>query len=203
MPARSWNCRQIDAAPLMISRAEFGAALAGVRGLLRLDAKALALFNATHDGFWRSFWAAAIMAPFALIALVREADAVPPDSLWRFVAFQVIAYAVGWLAYPLVMVRIADLLGRRDRYFQYMVAYNWFHVAWAVLGGPIMLLGVIGVIPPMGEGVLNLVVLVVLLGYEWFITRHALKVEAGTAAALVIIDLLLSVIIDRLSVALP
>ena len=186
----------------MLSRAEFSAALHGVRGLVRFDAKALAFFNATHDGFWRSFWAAAILAPFAAITVARQAVLDPPDSLWRFIAFEVIGYVMGWLAFPLVMVRVADLLGRRDRYFHYMVALNWFHLVEIAFAGPVLVLGLLGIIPPIGEEVLSLFVFAALLGYEWFIAKHGLKVEGPTAAALVIIDLLLSILIDRIAASM-
>jgi len=187
----------------MLSRAEFTAALAGVRGLVRLDPRALDKFNATHDGFWRSFWAAAILAPFAAITMAREVMIEPPDSLWRFIAFEVIGYAIGWLAFPLVMVRVSELLGRRDRYFHYMVALNWFHLVEIAFAGPILILGVIGAIPPAGEESLSLIVFMAILAYEWFIAKTALKVGGGTAAALVIIDLLLSVLIDRVAASMP
>ncbi len=187
----------------MLSRKEFAAAMAGVRGIIRLDAKAFVFFNATHAGFWRSFWAAAILAPFTAVAVIREAIMAPPDSLGRFVAFQAIGYALGWLVYPLLMVRIADMLGRRERYFHYIVALNWFHLVEIAFWGPLLVLGMVGILPGAVEQLLALAVMVALLGYEWFIARNALKVEGGTAAALVAIDLLLSLVIDRLADSLP
>ncbi len=185
------------------TRQEFAAAIAGVRGLLRFEAKALALFDASHDGFWKSFWAAAIIAPVSAIMVARQAIESPPESLWRFIAFQSIGYALGWLVFPLAMVRISAMLGKADRYFAYMVPYNWFHLVEIVLMGPLMLLGVTGLLPAPIEALLQLIAFAALLGYQWFIAKNALKVEGGTAAALVVIDLLLSIIIDRLADALP
>ena len=187
----------------MLSRHEFAAAMAGVRGIVRLDSRAFAFFNATHAGFWRSFWAAAILAPFIAVAVARAVLVEPPESLGRFIAFQTIGYALSWLIFPLLMVRIADMLGRRDRYFHYMVALNWFHLAQIAFTGPLLVLEMTSLLPPVIEQLLGLIVMVALLGYEWFIARNALKVEGGTAAALVAIDLLLSLVIDRLSDSLP
>ncbi len=177
--------------------------MAGVRGIVRLDPRAFAFFEATHDGFWRSFWAAAILAPLTAVAVVREIVIVPPDSLWRFVAFQMIGYALGWLVFPLLMVRIADMLGRRERYFHDLVALTWFHLIEIVFWGPLLVLGMAGILPGAIETLLALAVMAALLGYEWFIARHTLKIEGGTAAALVAIDLLLSLVIDRLADSLP
>jgi hypothetical protein len=186
----------------MISRAEFATAIAGVRGLVRFDARAFGFFDATLAGFWRSYWAAAILAPFTAAMVARQAMADPPDSPLRFVISQAAGYAMGWLAFPLVMVQIADMLGRRDRYFAYMVSYNWFHLVEIALWGPLLVLGLTGAVPPEAEGLLSLIILAVLLGYEWFIAKTALKVEGGTAAALVAIDLLLNLVIDRVADAL-
>jgi hypothetical protein len=187
----------------MLSRQELTAALAGVRGIVRLDPNAFALFNATHDGFWRSFWAAAILAPFTAIPVAREIIMTPPASMGRFIAFQIIGYVLGWLVFPLLMVRVADMLGRRERYFHYIVALNWFHLIEIVFWGPLLVLGMAGVLPGEIEMLLAVIVMVALLGYEWFIARHTLKIEGGTAAALVAIDLLLSLVIDRLADSLP
>ena len=187
----------------MPTRRELAAALAGVGGLVRFDARALALFDASLRGFWNSFWAAAILAPFAAIMVARAMAISPPASGWRFVAFQAIGYAVSWLAFPLVMVRVADMLGKGDRYFAFMVPFNWFRVVELALWGPLLLLAMAGIMPPVAEGLLSIVALGALLGYEWFIAKNALKVSGGTAAMLVFINLLLGLVIDRLSDALP
>ena len=185
------------------TRQEFAAAFAGVRGLLKFDAKALGYFDASHDGFWKSFWAAAILAPFAAAMVARQAIENPPDSMWRFVAFQTIGYAVSWLAFPLVMVRISAMLGKADRFFPYMVAYNWFQLVDILFQGPLLLLALSGALPPEAEGLLTLHILAAELGYGWFIAKNALRVTGGTAAALVVIDQLISLLIYRLTDALP
>lgn len=186
----------------MISRIEFAAAIAGVRGLARFDSRALGFFDATLAGFWRSYWAAAILAPFTAAMVARQAMLEPPDSPVRFVISQAVGYALGWLAFPLAMVQIADMLGRRERYFTYMVSYNWFHLIEIALWGPLLVLGLANALPPAAEGFLSLIILGVLLGYEWFIAKTALKIEGGPAAALVAIDLLLNLVIDRVADAL-
>jgi hypothetical protein len=185
------------------TRQEFAAAFAGVRGLLKLDARAFATFDASHDGFWKSFWAAAILAPFAAAMVARQAMEAPPESPWRFVAFQIIGYAVSWLAYPLAMVRISAMLGRSDRYFAYMVPYNWFQLVDIVFQGPLLVLALAGILPQQVEALLTLVVLGAELGYGWYIAKNALRVSGGTAAALVVIDQLISILIYRLTYGLP
>ena len=186
-----------------LTRQEFTAALAGVRGLLRFDLRAFAHFNATHDGFWKSFWAAAILAPLVAIGAVRSAIDHPPESLGRYAALQVIAYALGWLAYPFAMVWIVDHLGRRERYYGYFAAYNWFQLAETAASTVLVLLGMTGILSDDAAMFLFLVLQGVFLGYDWFIAKHALGIESGTAAMLVAIDFLLSLIISWVSLALP
>ena len=186
-----------------LTRQDFAAAMTGVRGLLRLDARALSLFDGSHDGFWKSFWAAAILAPLVALGVARAVVEHPPESLPRYLAFQVIAYALDWLAYPFAMVWIADHLGRRDRYYGYIAAYNWFQIAETVASTALVLLGMTGVVPEDVETFLFLILQGLFLGYDWFIARNALAIEGGTAAMLVAIDLLLGLIISWVAIRLP
>ena len=187
----------------MLTRQEFQAAMAGVRGVLRLDVRALSYFENSAHGFWQSFWAAAILAPLVAIGVVRSMMETPPESPVRFMAVQVITYALDWLVYPFAMVWIADHIGRRDRYFGYIAAQNWFQMAETLVSTLLVLLGMAGVLPDSAGMFLFLVLQGVFLGYDWFITRHALAIDKGTAALLVAIDLLIGLIISWLAVTLP
>ncbi len=179
----------------MLSRAELASAVTGIRGLAAMRADAFRHFDATLHGFWTSYWAAALALPvWALLQTVQMAATPPTDPL-RYATLQTIAYAASWLAYPLLMVRISSFLGRWPLYFTYMVAYNWFQLVQTIAWLPLMAL-------VAGGADRDLVVLVwlithgLLLTYSWFIARRGLAVEAGTAAALVIIDFLLTLLID-------
>jgi len=103
----------------------------------------------------------------------------------------------------LAMVRISAMLGKGDRYFPYMVAYNWFQLVDILFQGPLLLLALSGLLPQEGEAFLTLAVLGAELFYGWFIAKNALRVTGGVAVALVVIDQLISILIYRLSDALP
>lgn len=183
----------------MLRFSELAAALRGVSALLRLRPNAFELFDASPSGFWKSFWVAVIILPVWAALIADQAGAA--HLSWRFFTVQGISYAVSWLAYPLLMVRLSDILGRWSHYYSYMVAYNWFQLVQTVAWLPLVLL-------LDGDAPRGLVALVwltthgVLLTYSWLIARRGLQVEAGTATALVIIDLLLGLLIDRLADAL-
>ena len=136
--------------------------------------------------------------PLWCYVVVDQMDKVSHPSPGRYFAFEAIAYAISWLAYPLVMVRICDFLDRWPRYYAYMVAYNWFQLAQTLAWLPTIVLMSLGA--PRGlVAIVWLTTHGALIIYAWFIARRSLQVDAGTASALVIIDLLLGLLIDRLA----
>ncbi|PKU26204.1 hypothetical protein [Telmatospirillum siberiense] len=185
----------------MLSLGQVIAALIGVGRLLRWRDDGFDAFDKTARGFWASFWVALIILPVWCYVVTDQMVRVEQPSPESFFATQAIAYAIGWLAYPLAMVRICDFLGRWPRYYTYMVAYNWFQLVQAVAWAPMLLLMAFGA--PRGlVAIVWLLTHGVLIAYAWFIARRGLQVDAGTASALVIIDLLLGVLIDRLAASL-
>lgn len=179
----------------MLSRSELAVALHGLRRLVRFHPDAFDFFDGTLGGFWKSFWAAALTLPVWVLLEGQQMLATPPEEPLRYAALQAIAFAVSWLAYPLLMVRISGFLDRWPRYFTYMVAYNWFQVVQALAWVPLLVLLAF-------DAPRELVVLVwlathgIIFAYGWFMARYGLAVESGTAAALVIIDFLLGLLID-------
>jgi len=167
--------------------------------LMRWRADGFDYFDASLDGFWKSFWAVPLCFPIFVLALLQDATAEPPASPGHFGAIQVIAYAIGWLAFPLLMVRISRILGCWPRYFTYMVAYNWFQLVQSFAWLPVLVLSQFAVVPNEALALLWLSTQIALCAYDWFIARHGLKVEAGTAAALVLIDFLLGHLIDGIA----
>lgn len=182
----------------MLSLGQIIAALIGVGRLARWREDGFDAFDKTARGFWRSFWAALIILPmWCYVVTDQMADTAHP-SPEGFFAAQAIAYAIGWLAYPLAMVRICDFLDRWPRYYTYMVAYNWFQLVQTIAWLPMLLL--MGFGAPRGlVAIVWLSTHGILIAYAWFIARRGLQVDAGTASALVIIDLLLGLLIDRLA----
>jgi hypothetical protein len=185
----------------MLTKAELAVALTGVRRVLLCKADAFDQFDATPRGFWNSFWVAFLILPVWAFLLVDQESAAGHPQPFRYFAIQGIGYAISWIAYPLIMIRISDFLDRWPRYFRYMVAYNWFQLVQTIVWLPLVLLIDAGA-PQSLVALIWLATHGVLLGYSWFIARRGLKVEAGTACALVLIDLLLSLLIDKLADAL-
>jgi hypothetical protein len=175
----------------MIASGEVATALTGAWRLARLDARGLALFDATPDGFWKSFAAACIALPGdAIIYMLARSRLEAP--LWREVAIGLIVYAISWVAFPLAMAGICELIDRRARYIGFIVAANWGKVLQTALMTPLALLSLYG-----GSAALLLYFagFVAVLAYGWYIARTALQVDGFTAGGLVLFSVLLDLFI--------
>ena len=91
-------------------------------------------FNVSMRGFWRSFFAALLIAPVYLVfpanSTASRTETLDPvhDAL-----VNVLAYVIGWVAFPLAMITVTRMLGREERYVGYIVAYNWSAVPQILL----------------------------------------------------------------------
>lgn len=170
-------------------------AIAGALLLTRFDKSGLRHFDATVEGFWASFMAAFWVAPIELILWLDSQDSanLGPDALdpvHRF-AREVIGYGLQWVAFPFVLLMIVDRLGKRDRYFGYMAAYNWLSVPLMAL---FLLTRGLG-LPEPADLIFADVVFLYTLSVQWFLARHALDLKGWQAVAVVALDNVLGVFI--------
>jgi len=175
-----------------------------VGGALRLacgDRRGLGFFDASLDGFWRSFRAAAICYPMYLFLLTaRVTSAQWAAAGWPTVIFvETIAYVIAWVAFPLLMLHIAHWLGRDHRYLAFMVAYNWSQVPQTVLLTIVGLDAATGLLPPHIIQFVEAVATLAVLVYEWYIARVALAVSGPQAALVVVIDVVLGTTLGRVA----
>jgi hypothetical protein len=182
---------------------DIASVLEGVRRVARLDAQGVRVFDASIDGFWRSFWAAVILAPLAGVTVLLEARSIEEGGeATRFILLQACAYVTNWVAFPLLMLRITAFLQRGHNYLRYIVAYNWFRLIEALIVYPLALLAATELVPVDAIAFFGLMAISLMLLYDWFIAKSALEVEGGTAAAIVLIGFLLSYLINGLALKL-
>lgn len=178
----------------MISAREISSSIYGAWRLVRMDSGAMQYFDTSIEGFWRSFFAAVIVAPAQIaLAILRPEEAVQVDGL-RYTIVVAIAYVVEWTAWPLVMFHIAKPLQREAAYPGYIVAYNWSQVIGAGFLLALMLIGRL-LLPSDDLGGLIFVGIMMLLAYQWIVARIALNISAGFAAILVIVNIALTMLI--------
>ncbi len=131
-----------------MSPRELANALYGLGLLLRFDGRAWEYFDKSPRGFWLSYTAAFVVAPFhfAHLALTyaREPTTLGPIA---FAIVQLLSYVLSWTVFPFAMMYVARFLGRAPLYFWHIVPYNWFQLPVGVAVGVLSLGSDFGLLP--------------------------------------------------------
>jgi hypothetical protein len=176
----------------MIPIQEAAGAIYGAWRLARLDPSGLSWFNATEEGFWRSFYAAVLTAPVYALTVAIEYAQEPPVSEARLLAVHAIAYVMSWTAFPLAMAWAARRLGREGFYMRYVIARNWAMLLERLLFLPAVALAATGlklfVILPALAAFVN-------FAYQWYVARTALSISGFQATAVIGLDVLIDLAI--------
>lgn len=180
----------------MITLPEIAAGITGAFRLARRDPGGLAFFDASPRGFWNSFWVAALLAP-AFILTDILAGKLSPETASLEVVVWLIAYVVAWTAYPVVMITVVDSLDKWPLYTRYIVAYNWSSVVQVAVLLPLNILAV--AFPVQAVQILLSCAIIILLIYHAYVAYVALAVNPGTAAGIVLLDVLLSGLVRAVS----
>lgn len=179
---------------------------AGVLGaflLARGKPQGLALMEATPDGAWRSFTAAAICLPaFLALRLFGWGAAMPAGGTGRVLSAELIGYVIAWVAFALASLPLVRAWGREALWPRFISAWNWTNVVQYVALLAATLPAAFGAPAWLAQGAA-----LAALGYavwlEWFVARQALGVQPMQAAALVGLDLAIGLFlggfIERLS----
>jgi hypothetical protein len=174
----------------MPGRAEVWSGLYGAYRLAFFDPSGMKYFNLTIEGFWRSFFAAALVAPgYALLMMLRTTPEENVD-LGALVVVESVAYAIAWCAFPVAAIALTRLLGLGRNYVALVVAINWSAVLQTAGFVVVVLLGTIA--PGTFGGWLVLLATGAILAYQWFVIRTALETTGGVALMLLLVDLLLT-----------
>jgi hypothetical protein len=174
---------------------EMACALFGAIRLAMMESSGLDFFDRSTAAAIRSFAAALVVLP-AYVALLEPPKETATSSWLTFFVVEAIAYVCSWTAYALVMDELSRLLDRSARYPVFLSVYNWSSVVQMMIYLPAFVLSESGWLSPdVAKTVMFAATLAVLI-YQWFLTRVALDVPGFTAAGLVLIDFLLSVLIS-------
>ena len=162
-------------------------------------ADAMRRFDVSVEGFWRSFAAVLLVAPFYAFAVLADARTVagsdplmPVESGMGMLVHNAVGLLLDWNALPLILALLARPLGNSRHYSEFIVARNWCAVIGAVPFGLIGLLIVIGAIDSEFGGILMFAALIVVLRYNYIIARRALDVGTGFALGIVALDFVVS-----------
>ncbi len=179
---------------------EAAAALMGALRLARFDAGGVAYFEVSTEAFWRSFWAAALVAPFFFLLLLLRHMAAPSAGVFiHDMMIEMLSFAIAWLAFPVVMAALAGALDCRQRYVPYIIVYNWCGAIQNAVYLPIAILATAAALSGGAANFLAMLAILWVLAYSYFVARTVLGVTAPTAFGIVVLDLVLGVVIDSLS----
>ena len=181
--------------------AEVQLAVGGALRLARGDATGLGYFDTSIDGFWRSFRAGLICYPLFLILLVLRVSAAKWAAAGapRIVIVETIGYVISWVALPLLVLPVTRWLGRENRFLAFVVAYNWSQIPQTVLFVLVGLDAATGLFPSGVGQLVEFIAAIAVLVYEWYIARVALQVSASQAVPVVALDVLLGIILSRVT----
>jgi hypothetical protein len=177
---------------------------------VRFDGKALDDYDRSFEGFFRSFFAAFLALPIhiflslgevkvlaAASALSTEGSPAPAPEGFSYSLGDVFLYALDWVTFPIVMIGVTRLIGAQARYVPYIVAYNWGSFIVLLATVPPYLAYLSGAVPITGFVMLFYVSIAFVMAYRWMLAREVLKINAATAAGIVILDLLVSAVVLR------
>jgi hypothetical protein len=188
----------------MIDAARLAQVMHGLRLLLRFEPGGLSFFEQSYNGFVRSFLPALLLAPLQaahIAALYLATD--PPPSLAVTAIVEVLAYVLTWTLFPFVMMYVARALERGQRYFTYMVPYNWLQLPVGLIVLPLTLLVDAQVLGAEGAAFFNMVILGAFLLYGTFLARTALELSTTTAFGIVLLDILLTLLSGEIIDQIP
>ncbi len=182
---------------IMPDRQEIWSSIYGAFRLACFDKSGHSHFNLTVEGFWRSFFAAVLMAP-GYVILVTQGFVAGSESfsVWSLLVHAG-HYAASWIIFPLTVFFAIDLLNLGHRYTALIVAVNWaavIEISVMVVG-----LGLALILPPDAANLLIVAIVIVLVIYQWFVIRTALQSTGALAFAFVLFGLLISAMLAQIT----
>jgi hypothetical protein len=169
------------------------------------DKRAASLLSNDYVTAVKSYWAALLILPLYLVVTTIELTfgtgsgdirnfgvMVEQAGFARAAIAEVCVYVLCWfVAWPLVLDKLAPYLDCDDNFFRYVAAYNWMRVIYVMVGVFYIAALAAGAIPAESRDAAGFALLVVLLTYHWFVLRHALGANGGYSALLVAAEFLL------------
>lgn len=178
------------------SKQEIANGLFGVLMLAKLDRGGANFLDDTPDGFWKSFFAGVMLAPFSALLLwvVHYSDTPEGTDLGAIALIEIVGYAGAWLVWPVVAWELTGLAGARARCRKYVIACNWSEVWIMALQLPVAVLFASGALGEAAMGLIYLVMLILILSYRFILARDVLELQAGTASGFAIADMMVAVL---------
>lgn len=166
------------------------------------DARALAEMDLSLTGFWRSFVVMALLVPTVFVSIVADArlaatahEAAGVSVAGRLVV-GLITYFLGWIAFPVALAGLARPFGLGAVYVPWVIARNWTAFVAVVPSFVLTTAWVLGLLPDHMLGFASLFGLGFSLWCAFVVARIVGRQPVFPAIAFVLLDLLLSMLVE-------
>lgn len=184
----------------MVNPRELSVALYGAWRFATLDRAAIQFFDNTPDAFWKSFNAVWLALPaYALLVLLSFAQHPVDAGPFRILSVEIISYAIGWVAFPLIMVAFTDTVKCDRNYFRFIAAWNWSIVLQAYFFLGISAFSASGTVPESLGGLISLVATFAIFFYQGFVAKTTLDITMPAAFLVVVVDLAIAIGLSLIS----
>lgn len=178
---------------------------AGLKGaflLARARPWGLLLFESSPSGAARSFVSMLFCLPAYLVLQRLDSGGAAPADPVRALAATLIGFAVAWLGFAAMSYSLAAALGRTHHWPRFLSAWNWANVVqYAAMVALVVPASVLGLPDPAAQA-LSLLALGYALWVEWYVTRLALAVPGLAAAAFVMVDMAIGLMVSGVMIRL-
>lgn len=177
------------------SRPEIANALNGTWMLVKRDRGGVSWLDGSVDGFWKSFFAAALLAPFygLMLWMARYSTMEDADFTAVFLV-EAAAYAGAWLFWPIVASELCRFLDPKMDVRTYIVACNWSEIWIMALRLPLLTLAVSGLFSDGVYALFSLMAMIAVLYYRYVIARETLPAATPVAIGLAITDMMAGIL---------
>jgi hypothetical protein len=179
----------------VITGRELAFGMLGAWRLVRNDASGLQYFDRSPQGALRSFWVIALVAPAYAVLVMLQLESYGVASIGlRQILLGGGIYLIDWLLFPVILLRLAPMLGREREVPGYIAANNWAQV---LIYGLALFVGAATVLLPESvTPVLHFTLLAVVAMMQYRLLRQAAALSPPQAGLLVFAYLSLGVLLN-------
>ncbi|MGE0660421.1 MAG: hypothetical protein AB7F36_10695 [Reyranellaceae bacterium] len=176
----------------MMSSRELALGMVGVWRLARNDGAGVQYFERSLDAARRSFWVMLLLVPAdAIQSMMQIEDLGLRFGGARQLILLALFYVVGWLYFPVVVLRVAEATGRLRGFPGYLAAFNYAQILlYALVLG---LNALTRQMPSAVQPLIGLTLLVLIALVHFRLLRHMMELPIPQAGMLVFANLCLNI----------
>ena len=141
-----------------------------------------------------------MVAPgYAILVLLEPVLETNSAGALRTFLIHALTYSLSWTVYPVVVFPMVQAMGRETAYIKFIVAFNWAKVIQMAIYLPVIAIVAVEILPSGVASLFNAAVYMLVLGYQWVVTRTALDIQPWPATGLVALDFVVGVILSVLA----